>query len=163
MNRKATVLTMLLTFVGVATAQTTVTLPGTVPASVTQSAQSALQTFLASGGTLSVLDASGAVIGTVNANGTLTLAAGKTLSDVRSVRVAPAQGTAQTYTFSRSLDKSGAIKIEWMQPNGKMASLPLSAIVNRMSNPTPTTSDDAQKGKKQNDQKENKGKGNSKK
>ncbi|WP_221088581.1 hypothetical protein [Deinococcus aquaedulcis] len=122
----------------------TVTLPGQVPAQL----KDAWASFLASGGTASLLDSSGAVIGTVNADGTVTLNAGKTLADVKAVRLQPKTGDATTVNVTRDLTRPGAIKIEWMGPNGKMQSLPLPAVVNRTLRAEPpappaTTPDDS--------------------
>ncbi|WP_019584767.1 hypothetical protein [Deinococcus apachensis] len=124
---------------GVAAAQiattptTNVALPGTIPASVTRTQDDGVQAFLKSGGQVQLLGADGAVIGTLNADGTVALVSGATLADARTVRVTPpaGQGDATTYTLARDLSKPGAIKFEVMGPNGKTLSLPLSAAVNR--------------------------------
>ncbi|UQN09262.1 hypothetical protein [Deinococcus sp. QL22] len=108
-------------------APTTVTLPHQIPNQI----RDAWGTFLAAGGSASLLDALGAVIGTVNPDGTLTLSAGKTLSDVKAVRLQPKTGEATTVNVARDLSRPGAIKIEWMGPNGQVQSLPLPAVVNR--------------------------------
>lgn len=112
---------------------TNVSLPGTIPASVTRTQEGAVQAFLKAGGQVQLLGADGAVIGTLNADGTVALVAGATLADARSVRVTPpaGQGEATTYTLARSLARPGAIKFEVVGPNGKTLSLPLSALVNR--------------------------------
>ncbi|PTA69567.1 hypothetical protein [Deinococcus arcticus] len=150
-----------------APAPTTVTLPGQVPTAL----KDAWSAFLASGGSASLLDSSGAVIGTLNADGTLSLNAGKALSDVKAVRLQPRTGQATTVNVARDLSRPGAVKIEWMGPNGKMQSLPLPAVVNRAlradaSVPPATTPDDDRSGKdsqddKDKDDKSNKGKSDS--
>ncbi|MEW6421893.1 MAG: hypothetical protein AB1511_09240 [Deinococcota bacterium] len=127
---------MLITLVlGTAAAQTqttNVSLPGTLPASVTRTQGDALKTFLAAGGQIELLSAAGTVIGTLQADGTVALVTGATLADVRTVRVLPGgQGEATTYSLARDLSKPGAIKFEVTGPNGQKLSLPLSAIVNR--------------------------------
>ncbi|ACO46643.1 hypothetical protein DEDE109153_06955 [Deinococcus deserti] len=136
---------------GSALAQTTtapsttpVSVPGTVPASV-QSDLAALKTFLASGGRIELLGISGTVVGTLNADGTVMLTGTSTLTDVASVRATAPNGTATTYTLGRDLSKPGAIKLQWTQSNGKVASLPLSAIVNRASKSAATTTTDSAK------------------
>ncbi|WP_102126599.1 hypothetical protein [Deinococcus planocerae] len=125
---------------GVAGAQTSpqtqatpVSLPGTVPASVSRDSTEALETFLAAGGQVQLVDAEGSVIGTLNPDGTVALTEGSTLADARAVQVVPpaGQGEPQTYTLARDLSKPGAIKFEWPQPGGRTVSLPLSALVNR--------------------------------
>ncbi|MFC4637440.1 hypothetical protein [Deinococcus hohokamensis] len=133
---------------------TTVALPGTIPASV-QSELAALKTFLTSGGKVELIGAGGTVIGTLNADGTVTLNGTSTLSDGVSVRVTAPDGKATSYTLARDLSKPGAIKFQYTLPNGKVASLPLSAIVNRMTKakgtqttaPTATPTTDDSKGK----------------
>jgi len=117
---------------------TNVSLPSTVPASVTRAQADAIRAFLAAGGQVQLLNSAGAVIGTLNPDGTVALVAGATLADARTVRVQPAagQGQATTYTLARDLGKPGAIKFQVPGPNGRMLSLPLSAIVNRQA-PTP--------------------------
>ncbi|MFC4426060.1 hypothetical protein [Deinococcus navajonensis] len=128
---------------------TTVTLPGTIPASV-QGELAALKTFLAAGGKVELIGAGGTVIGTLNADGTVVLNGTAQLSDGVSVRVTAPDGKATSYTLARDLSKPGAIKFEYTLPGGKVVSLPLSAIVNRMTRaktsaevaaPTPTTED----------------------
>lgn len=123
---------------------TTVSVPGTLPASV-QSELAALKTFLASGGKVELLGTNGTVVGTLNADGTVTLTGTSTLKDVMSVRATAPNGTATTYTLARDLSKPGAIKLQWTQPNGKVASLPLSAIMNRVSKSATTTTTDTAK------------------
>lgn len=151
---------------------TNVTLPGTVPASVTRTQADAMKAFFAAGGQVQLLNAAGAVIGTLNPDGTVALVGGATLADARTVRVQPAagQGQATTYTLARDLSKPGAIKFQVPGPNGRMLSLPLSAIVNRQAampqagaqQPTrPEKEDKAQKPEKP-AKPENPGKGNNK-
>lgn len=109
-------------------AATTVTLPGTVTTSV----KDAWVAFATAGGTAELLGADGTVIGTLNADGTVTLTGTATLSDVRSVRLTPATGEAITVNVTRDLSKPGAIKIEFTDANGRTQSLPLPAVVNRL-------------------------------
>lgn len=129
---------------GSALAQTTaptttdVSVPGTLPAAV-KTELDALKAFLAAGGKVQLLNTSGAVIGTLNADGTVTLSGTSTLKDVTSVRATAPNGTATSYVLARDLSKPGAIKLQWTQSNGKVASLPLSAIVNRVSKSATTT------------------------
>lgn len=122
---------------------TTVSVRGTLPAAV-KSEIDALKAFLAAGGTVQLLNASGTVIGTLNADGTVTLLGTATLADATTVRATAPNGTVTNFTLARDLSRPGAIKLQWIQPNGKVASLPLSAIVNRMARvpSTPTTTTD---------------------
>ncbi|ADV67337.1 hypothetical protein [Deinococcus maricopensis] len=115
---------------------TTVPLPGKIPASVTRTQTDTFKAFLAAGGTVQLLGADGQPIGTVNADGTVTLTGTATLADAKSVRVTPptGTGTATTYTLARDLSKPGAIKLAFTQPDGRTLALPLSAIANRQAN-----------------------------
>lgn len=119
--------------------------PGQLPTSVTRTATTELQKLLASGGSVQLLDKSGTVIGTLNADGSATLVSGATLSQVSSLRVNTPGSEAKTFTLGRSLDKTGAIKLQWTQPNGKVVSLPLPAIVNRQAEQKAKSGDAAQK------------------
>ncbi|GAQ21986.1 hypothetical protein DEIGR_102013 [Deinococcus grandis] len=107
---------------------TTVTLPG----NVTASAADAWKAFIAAGGTATLLGADGSVIGTLNADGTVTLTGTATLSDVRSVTLTPATGEALTVNVTRDLSRPGAIKIEFTDARGRTQSLPLPAVANRL-------------------------------
>ncbi|MXV18387.1 hypothetical protein [Deinococcus xianganensis] len=109
-------------------AATTVTLPGTVTTSV----KDAWAAFATAGGKAELLGADGSVIGTLNADGTVTLTGTATLSDVRSVTLTPATGEAITVKVTRDLSKPGAIKIEFTDARGRTQSLPLPAVVNRL-------------------------------
>lgn len=129
---------------------TTVSLPGTIPASV-QNELSAVKTFLAAGGKVQLIGAAGTVIGTLNADGTVTLSGTNTLSDAVSVRITAPDGKVSSYTLARDLSKPGAIKFAYTLPNGKVLSLPVSAIVNRMTQakgqsaaPSASTADDSE-------------------
>ncbi|PNY80416.1 hypothetical protein [Deinococcus koreensis] len=104
-------------------------LPGHVPAGLTTT----WTAFLAGGGTAELLGADGSVIGSVNADGTVTLSGTLTLSDVKAVRVTPptGQGDATTFALTRDLSRPGAIKLAWTGPNGKLQSLPLPALLHR--------------------------------
>ena len=119
-------------------AATTVTLPGTVTTSV----KDAWAAFATAGGKAELLGADGSVIGTLNADGTVTLTGTATLSDVRSVRLAPATGEAITVNVTRDLSKPGAIKIEFTDARGRTQSLPLPAVVNRLKAAAPDDSGD---------------------
>ncbi|RJF71044.1 hypothetical protein D3875_05050 [Deinococcus cavernae] len=90
-----------------------------------------LQEFLKAGGTVQLLNAAGAAVGTVNPDGTVTLNAGATLADLKSVKVTAADKTTRTYAFTRDPGKPGAVKIEFPLTSGKVVSLPLAAVVNR--------------------------------
>lgn len=102
-----------------------------MPPSVTRTALPALEEFLAAGGTVQLMDVDGTAVGSVNADGTVKLNDGVSLSDVKSVKVAAADQSSKTYTFSRDLNKPGAVKIDFTLGNGKVVSLPLPAVVNR--------------------------------
>ena len=118
-------------------AATTVTLPGTV----TASAADAWKAFVAAGGTATLLGADGSVIGTLNADGTVTLTGTATLSDVKSVTLTPATGDPITVKVTRDLSKPGAIKIEFTDARGRTQSLPLPAVVNRLKAAAPGSDD----------------------
>jgi len=109
-------------------AATTVTLPGTVTTSV----KDAWAAFATAGGKAELLGADGSVIGTLNADGTVTLTGTATLSDVRSVTLTPATGEPVTVKVTRDLSKPGAIKIEFTDARGRTQSLPLPAVANRL-------------------------------
>ncbi|MDR6217686.1 hypothetical protein [Deinococcus soli (ex Cha et al. 2016)] len=119
-------------------AATTVTLPGTVTTSV----KDAWAAFATAGGKAELLGADGSVIGTLNADGTVTLTGTATLSDVRSVTLTPATGEAITVNVTRDLSKPGAIKIEFTDARGRTQSLPLPAVVNRLKAAAPDDSGD---------------------
>ncbi|UBV43763.1 hypothetical protein LAJ19_05990 [Deinococcus taeanensis] len=134
-------LTAVLTFSpALAQATTTVTLPG----KITTQVKDVWAAFAAAGGKAELLSADGTVLGTLNADGTVTLTGTATLSDVKSVRLTPAQGDAVTVNVTRDLSKPGAVKIEYISPDGKKQSLPLPAIVNRLRATAPTTDDSAE-------------------
>jgi hypothetical protein len=147
------ILTVLLACtLGAASAQTTTapaptTLPGTIPASV-KTELAKLTEFLAAGGKLELTKADGTVVGTVNADGTVTLVEGATLSDVKSVLVTAPDGVTSTYAVTRDLSKPGAIKIGVTLANGKVLSLPLAAIANRSANANAGGTDKAEKAAK---------------
>lgn len=116
---------------------TTVTLPGTVTTSV----KDAWAAFATAGGKAELLGADGSVIGTLNADGTVTLTGTATLGDVRSVRLTPTTGEALTVNVTRDLSRSGAIKIEFTDARGRTQSLPLPAVVNRLKAAAPAGDD----------------------
>lgn len=112
-----------------ATPSATAPLPGHAPADL----QAAWTAFVVGGGAADLLGADGSVIGSVNADGTVTLSGTLTLSDVKAVRVTPpaGQGDATTLAVTRDLSKPGAIKLAWTGPDGKVQSLPLPALLHR--------------------------------
>ena len=116
---------------------TTVKLPGTVTTGV----KDAWTTFAAAGGSADLLGADGSVIGTLNADGTVSLTGTATLGDVRSVRLTPATGEAITVNVTRDLSRPGAIKIEYTDASGRTQSLPLPAVVNRLKAAAPASDD----------------------
>ena len=147
MNRTLIVLTALTLGTAALAEGTTPTAPAptttvTLPGNVTASAADAWKAFVAAGGTATLLGAGGSVIGTLNADGTVTLTGTATLSDVRSVTLTPATGEAITVNVTRDLSKPGAIKIEFTDARGRTQSLPLPAVVNRLKAAAPDDSGD---------------------
>ncbi len=146
MNRTLIVLTALTLGTAALAEGTTPTTPAptttvTLPGNVTASAADAWKAFVAAGGTATLLGADGSVVGTLNADGTVTLTGTATLSDVRSVTLTPATGEPVTVKVTRDLSKPGAIKIEFTDARGRTQSLPLPAVVNRLKAAAPGSDD----------------------
>ncbi|GHF48514.1 hypothetical protein HNQ07_002636 [Deinococcus metalli] len=126
--------------VSAAAAQTTSTDPAPPPTSSAppatplpgMTAMGAAWTAFLGTGSAELLGTDGAVIGTVDADGNVTLQDGATLADVKAVQVTAADGGAPVvYTFTRDVSKPGAIKVALTAPNGKTLSLPLPALAHR--------------------------------
>lgn len=131
MNRSLIIALTALSLGSAALAQdttSTVTLPGQITASV----KAAWTAFVTAGGTATLLGADGTVIGTINADGTVTLNGTATLSDVKSVTLTPTSGDPITVNVTRDLSKPGAVKIEYTDASGRTQSLPLPAVINRL-------------------------------
>lgn len=96
-----------------------------------------LQSLYTDGGKIELVNKDGAVVGSLTKDGQYQLTGTTTLSDVTSVKVLSPTGETRTYILGRDLSKPGMVKIEWTQKNGKVASLPLSALLHRQADSKP--------------------------
>jgi len=124
-------------FLTLTAAQATATTPTTTASTTvaTQANLNLLVQFLRSGGKVELVDASGNVVATLNADGTWTAAAGTSLSTATVIRVtsttAAGATTSRDYTLSRTLDRPGMPKVALVNANGKVISVALPAAMNR--------------------------------
>ncbi|PYE54197.1 hypothetical protein [Deinococcus yavapaiensis] len=136
-----------LLLLGAASAEVTPT--PTPPSAVTPQQRANLSAFVSlvqGGATVEFLDSSDAVVATLNADGTLSVAQDAKLDTVKSVRVTTpgqegAEPTTATYVLASRLDQPGQLRVTVTGPNGKIQTIGAPAAINRAA---PSSEDRAQ-------------------
>lgn len=133
--KKTLLLALSLLALGAARAEIT---PVPAPSAVTVRADvSPLAALVRGGATVEALDRSGNVIGTLNADGTLTLTGSATAAAVASLRVtsptASGAPTVTTYTLAGGLDRPGQLRVAATNVQGRPQTIALPASLHRQS------------------------------
>ncbi|WP_407542993.1 hypothetical protein Q0M94_25290 (plasmid) [Deinococcus radiomollis] len=125
---------MLTAGLSVAFAQTNTTAPAAPAQTVSADVLHSLEQLIASGVTVTLLDAKGQLVATVTADGTLKLASGALLSNATTVSVKSESGTT-TYALATRATASGTLFVTEKNPQGHVLTLPLTAAINRAAAP----------------------------